>query len=313
MLGGQLSRAGFFRPYGAGRFLRHRVPGLAPWAIFFPPSGRAVAIPPVVRSQVPKAGPGAPGDELRLYAKDKAKNMANTMDELMLEAPAILAELMREFVRRGDEEYRKDPKSQISACFSLAIRSCSLLSGALMVLKPQTRDSLEVLTRSFLESRDLLMTFRFGHKGTRDKIAYWLAGKVDNSWKADHKKCEEFLAKLGHADSEFAKRWSMITTLAHPTCYAAQNSVSCATLWAADPPRSEGYETMMEPKVADFLTSIATLIVIATYDFPELISLGCDLNRMPEIDQFRGDVFRVAVPILNKNHHGDLPPNSYRA
>jgi len=120
MLGGQLSRAGFFRPYGAGRFLRHRVRRARAWAIFFPPSREGCGDPRrLCDPRSPKRDLGAPGDELRLYAKDKAKNMANTMDELMLEAPAILAELMREFVRRGDEEYRKDPKSQISACFLL--------------------------------------------------------------------------------------------------------------------------------------------------------------------------------------------------
>lgn len=44
---------------GWGLF-RCRVPGLASWAIFFPPSGRVVAIPMIVRAQVPKARPGAP-------------------------------------------------------------------------------------------------------------------------------------------------------------------------------------------------------------------------------------------------------------
>lgn len=35
-----------------------RDPGLTPWAIFFPPFGRVVAIPMIVRSPVPEAGPG---------------------------------------------------------------------------------------------------------------------------------------------------------------------------------------------------------------------------------------------------------------
>jgi hypothetical protein len=63
----------------------------------------------------------------------------------------------------------------------------------------------------------------------------------------------------------------------------------------------------MEPEVADYLTSIASLIVMATYDIPGLISLGCDLNRMRNIDAFRANVFSVVVPILNKRD-SDLPP-----
>lgn len=195
------------------------------------------------------------------------------MNDLLLNAPAVISELTRELVRRGNEEYQRDPKSQISACFLLGIRSASLLCGMGKLLAPQTRDSLEVLSRGFLEARDLLMTFRFDHEGTRKKIAYWFAGNFDNSWKAEHRKCEEFMDKLGHTGSEFAKRWSMMTTLAHPTRFAAENSAACATIWAAYPPRSENYVMAMEPKIADYLTCIATLIIIATHDFPELISL----------------------------------------
>ncbi|MGA3012348.1 MAG: hypothetical protein ABSD72_18980 [Terracidiphilus sp.] len=235
------------------------------------------------------------------------------MNELMMNAPSVLAELMTELVRRGDQEYRAGSESQISACFFLAIRSASLLCSMIKLLNPQSRDSLEILSRGFLESRDLLMTYRFDQKGTRDKIAYWFKGNLDNSWKAEHKKCDEFMEKIGHPGSEFEKRWRMTTTLAHPTRFAAQNSVACATLWAAKPRRMDDYETMMEPKVADFLTCVASLIIIATYDFPGLTPLKCDLSRMPNIDKFRADVFTIAVPILNKNQDGDLPTSSYRS
>jgi hypothetical protein len=156
------------------------------------------------------------------------------------------------------------------------------------------------------------MTFRFDQKGTRDKIAYWFDGNLGSSWKAEHKKCDEYMEKLGHGGTEFGKRWSQITTLAHPTRFAAQNSVGATTLWAANPPRVDDFNSMMESKIADYLTCIATLIVIATIDLPGLISLGCDLNRMPNIDTFRANVFSVVVPILNKTD-GDLPPGSYRA
>jgi len=235
------------------------------------------------------------------------------MDEILASAPGVLNELMRELIRRGSDEHAKDKESQASACFSLAIRSTSLLCGIGTLLTPAARDSAKVLLRAFIESRDLLMTFRFDQQGARNKIGYWFAGKVDNSWKAEHKRCEEFMDKLGHSGADFAKKWSQTTTLAHPTRYAADNSVNCAVLWAATPPRLVDVRAVMEPEIADYLTSIATLIVIATYDIPGLISLDCDLDRMPNVDQFRADVFAVAVPILNKNEPGDLPPESYRA
>jgi hypothetical protein len=236
-----------------------------------------------------------------------------TMDEILASASGVLSELMRELIRRGSEEHAKDQESQATACFSLAIRSASLLCGVGALLTPVARDSAKVLMRAFVESRDLLMTFRFDQKGTRTKIGYWLAGKVDSSWKAEHKKCEEFMDKLGHSGADFAKKWSQTTTLAHPTRYAADNSVNCAVLWGATPPRLVDVSAVMEPEIADYLTAIATLIVIATYDIPGLISLDCDLERMPSVDAFKENVNAIVIPILNKNEPGDLPPESYRS
>jgi hypothetical protein len=182
------------------------------------------------------------------------------------------------------------------------------------ILKPEMRDSVKVLIRGFLESRDLLMTFRFDDQSIRNKIGRWFEGNVEGStWKAEHKRCEGHFEKLGYSGSDLAKKWSQITTLAHPTRFASQNSVNCVTLWAAQPPRRDNFNSMMEPEVADYLTSIASLVVMATHDVPGLISLGLDLDRMPNIDQFRANVFAIAVPILDKNKEGDLPPESYRS
>jgi hypothetical protein len=235
-----------------------------------------------------------------------------TMDEIFASAPGVLNELTREFARRGNEEYIKDQESQATAYFFLAIRSASLLAGMARLLMSEARDSIKVLMRGFLESRDLLMTFRFDDQGMRNKIGIWFKGDVGTTWKAEHTRCEGYLDKLGYKGSEFAKKWSQTTTLAHPTRFASQNSVSCVTLWVANPPRVADYYTMMEPEHADYLTSIASLIVLATHDLPGLISLGCDLNRIPNIGAFRQGVFSVVVPILNKRD-SDLPPGSYRA
>ena len=235
-----------------------------------------------------------------------------TMNDLLEIAPKILDQLMYELVRKGDLEYQKDRKSQTSACFALAIRSTSLLVGMAKVLMPHTRDSFEVLIRAFLEARDLLITFRFDDQGTRDKVGYWFEGKLGNSWKANHTKCEEFFTKLGHPGSQFAARWSMMTTLAHPTRFASENSTHCASLWAMPPRRSYDFTTAMTPKIADYLTSIATIIVVGTFDFPGLISLGCDHARMPHVEAFRQEVFNIVVPVLD-TWENDLPPGSYRS
>jgi hypothetical protein len=235
------------------------------------------------------------------------------INHVFLDAPAVLVELTREFVRRSDEEYRKDPRSQLTACFFLATRSASLLWGiGKLIGVPETHDSSEVLSRGFLEARDLLLTFRFDHSGTRERIGYWFAGKVDNSWKAEHTKCEELMARIGYGGAEFGKRWSMTTTLAHPTMFASHNSMVCASSWAGSPPRILDFQRMMQSKVADYLASIASLIVMATYELPGLVTLNCDLNRMPNIDSFRTNAFAVSKPILDRNAGGDLPPGSYR-
>ncbi len=235
------------------------------------------------------------------------------INDVFLAAPDVLVELTRELFRRTDEEYKKNQRSQLTACFSLAIRSASLLSGTAQLIMPPTHDSAEVLQRGFLEARDLLLTFRFDHEGTRKKIGYWFIGNADNSWKAEHLKCDELMARLGAGGSQFGKRWSMNTTLAHPTKFATQNSIVCASSWAGTPPRVLDFQQMMQLKVADYLASIASLIVIATHDLPELVSLNCDLNRMPHIDEFRADAFAVSKPILDRIGEGDLPPGSYRS
>jgi hypothetical protein len=233
------------------------------------------------------------------------------MEEILLSASPVLTELTTEFVRRAYEELGKDPRSQTMACLFLATRSASLLCGMGRLLSPETRDSFEVMTRAFLEARDLLMTFRFDEKGTRRKIVYWFDGKADSSWKPEHKKCNKFWEKRGYFDTEFGKKWSQMTAFAHSSVYAANNSTVCAALFAADPPRVEDFREMMESKVADYLANIATLIVNATVDLPGLVSLGCDLQRMPNIHSFRANVVTVVGPIL-KNVKNDLPPGSFR-
>jgi hypothetical protein len=62
-----------------------------------------------------------------------------------------------------------DPISQTSACFLLGLRSTSLLWGMKSLLDPETRDSWDVLVRSFMEAKDLLLTFRFDDDGSHSE------------------------------------------------------------------------------------------------------------------------------------------------
>jgi hypothetical protein len=179
-------------------------------------------------------------------------------------------------------------------------------------MKPSTRDSFDVLMRSFLEARDLLINFRISHKGTLDKIDYWFAGKMNNSWKPDHKKCEEFLRKIGTGEPELARRWSMVTALSHPTFYAASNSALLMATKVSGRSEFEDTAQLMEPKIADYLVSISTLIVSGTYDLPGWVPLACDPTRLPNVDPFHSSVLKIAIPYLDKTRSASLPKGSFR-
>jgi hypothetical protein len=234
-----------------------------------------------------------------------------TIEEILRSAPTVLVELNSEFVRRSNDELWKDPKSQVTACLYLAVRSVSLLNGMGRLLTFATLDSYSVLARGFLEVRDLLLTFRRDDQGIRNKIGYWFEGKAQSPWKAEHKKSNEFWEEQGHPGADLNKKWSQMTTLSHPTIYAGQNSLNCARPWAHHLPLAQQITNPMDSKIPDYLVNIATVIVNATLDPPGLISLGLDLQRMPSIDSFHADVAEVVIPDYSKVKD-NLPPDSYR-
>lgn len=75
------------------------------------------------------------------------------VDDLLRIVPTVLHQLTSELVRRGDECLIASPESQLSACFLLGLRALSLINGMESVLRPELRDSFEVLARAHLESR----------------------------------------------------------------------------------------------------------------------------------------------------------------
>ncbi len=81
--------------------------------------------------------------------------------------------------------------------------------------------------------------------------------------------------------------------------------------WAVPQPQGDAYYLTMNHPIGDYLACIVSLIVLAIVDWPDLISLGCDLDRMPSIEPFRATVGSVVVPILNSST-SNLPPGSYR-
>jgi hypothetical protein len=236
-----------------------------------------------------------------------------TLDQLLLATPRVIKELTTEFVRRGDRCMIENETSQTTACFLLALRSASLLCGMGLLMKPGTRDSWDVLARSFMEARDLLLTFRFDNQGIRNKIRLWFKGGADGAWKARHKECEQFVSRLGAGETELAKRWSAFSALSHPTVHAAKHSAALTVLWVTGRSHVEDFNEMMEPKIADYLVSVSTLIVATTFDFPRWVPLGCDMSRMPTIEEFRLAVAEVTNPVLARNKDIALPPNAYRS
>ena len=54
----------------------------------------------------------------------------------------------------------------------------------------------------------------------------------------------------------------------------------------------------LEEKKADYLTSIATLFITASFGFPGWIHLGCDISRMPSAERLRIAAPAVVLPIL---------------
>jgi hypothetical protein len=237
---------------------------------------------------------------------------SHQLNELVEVVPVVLKELATEFVRAGGRCMDVDPSSHTSACFLLAMRSTSLLAGMSSHLHPAIRDSWDVLARSFMETRDLLLTFRFDDQGIRNSIKTWFEGKNDASWRPRHRKAEKFVRRIGAGDTELAKRWSAFSALSHPTIHAVKNSTNFIVTWVTG--RIEDSDRIiMERKTADYLTSISTLIVAATFDFPEWIQLGSEMDRMPRVEPFRLAVAETAGPILAIDREISLPPDSCRS
>jgi len=143
-------------------------------------------------------------------------------------------------------------------------------------------------------------------------IQTWFKGMNDSTWRARHKKTEEFVRKIGGGDTELAKRWSAFSVLSHPTVHAVKHSTNLVVTRLTG--RPENYDEAMNPKIADYLASVGTLIVATTFDeFSELIPLGCDLNRMPNVEPFRLSVAQAVPRVLGVNSKIALPPESYRS
>ena len=150
-----------------------------------------------------------------------------------------------------------------------------------------------------MEARNLLVDFRFDDDETRQRIQRWFRGR---EWRADHKRCEAFLNHLSGGETELARRWGMFSTLSHPTVAACRNSTAMTVSWVTH--RPEDSVAAMEAKVADYLTSVVTLIIATTFDFSGWISLQCELGRMPHDEPFRARVKEIVAPILGRSEQG---------
>jgi hypothetical protein len=204
-----------------------------------------------------------------------------------------------EFLRKGGESFDNGPASQPTACFMLALRSLSLMCGMEKVLQVETFDSYDVLQRAFLESRDLLTTFRCDDERTKSRIKAWFKDKDKNTWKPEHSVCERFLNTLGADNLQLAKRWGMFSALAHPSFSATRNSAALIGA-SVNPQKATELVPILDEKRADFLTGLVSLFITTSSEHPGWVLLGCDSKRMLTAEVLRQTAPSVVFPIMRR-------------
>src|ERR1035437_175334 len=189
-----------------------------------------------------------------------------TFEEIWRAVPGVLSEMTTEFVRKANEHFINDPTSQVTACSLLALRELSLLRGAEQLLKPDTFDSYDVLMRAFMETHNLLSTFRFDDEQKRVHIGKWFANKGKDTWQANNKEIETFLTGAGAYDLQLARQWGIFSGLSHPTAKAAHNSTSILARTTLPEHRREDLSQAFREKRADYCSSLGGFFITATYD-----------------------------------------------
>jgi hypothetical protein len=225
-----------------------------------------------------------------------------TFEELWAMVPTVQAELTEELVRLGGEHLKPGAIPQYTACSVLSIRAISLLRGMTDLLKPDTFDSWDVLMRAFMETRDLLTTFRFDNEQTRKHIGKWFKGDQD-SWKPAFKVCERFLREVG-AETELGRKWSLFSGLAHPMYAASNNSIAIVAARTFGHIHPELALALRDKRV-DFVGCISTLFIVASYDLPGWIPTQFEVSRTPTMERFRAAASRIVVPIMREKEERD--------
>ncbi len=213
--------------------------------------------------------------------------MALTFEELLALVPPAMAEMRREFIRKRDEYRETDgPTSQRFACFMLALRALSLCRGMASLLQLETLDSYDVVLRAFLETRDLLTSFRFENDKTKIRVQQWFKAKGKKTWTAEHEDVENFLKILGAVHLQLAPRWGRYSSLSHPTFPAAKNSNALI-----DAPMSfervKILAASLECKKFDYVNSVMSLYIGMCIESPGWVHLGCEQQRMLRADALR--------------------------
>jgi hypothetical protein len=205
--------------------------------------------------------------------------------------------MQREFFRVGGENFDRDVNSQHTACFMLGIRSASLLTAMGKMLQADSFDSYDVLQRAFLETRDLLTTFRFDQDGTRVRIKVWFRDKDKDGWKPEHGVCERFLESVGAENVQLARKWGTFSALSHPTYRATHNSVAVSGS-PMSPQKGQELIDMLDEKVADYITATVTLFIVMSFELQGWVRLGCDAARMPTAEKLRVSAPPIVLPLL---------------
>jgi len=231
--------------------------------------------------------------------KNQLEYVFVTLQDLYIQLPVAIREMESEFFRVGGEHFDCDMASQETACFMLAIRGTSLLTTMGKVLQMDSFDAYDVLQRAFMETRDLLSTFRFDDDETRKRINTWFKNKDKKAWKARHSVCEKFFNSVGASDLQLARKWGMFSALSHPTEMATRNSVAIRGATFV-PLKKRELLSVLEEKIADYITTSMTLFVTTSFDLERWVPLGCDVSKMQTAESLRESAPSIVMPVLKR-------------
>jgi hypothetical protein len=145
---------------------------------------------------------------------------------------ACIKEVEAELLRIGATEcnHWRD-QSQLSAVIFLLIRATSLLRSVLSMLVNGPLDACDAVRRAYLEA--WLLAFEFRLEGSGSRAAQWHKEKHKHG-SVDIKRIENYVKSQGIRSPMLGNDYGGLSKVAHPTKYAAENSVAVVAATSGD-------------------------------------------------------------------------------